>query len=383
MRNGFYNTSAPYAKISNAAFGANWDQAPTTYTSTKVWRFRENGPNYIVGFWQETGGFSYSKIMYSPANQNNFSEIPSAWMTLTQEPDAPMFSWESWESYAADMSLFGERRFSNMMELQLSSPASVIDTPKKSPMVSDFPACVRIKNNGNGYAKVKRPIRMQAWRTLTLMFLARESSISGVPSDCGMLGYPSSDNRIRLYDQDDCNTINGNWYGNGECIKKGGGSWSWDCRDVNSAAGPVILDFGPISVQANKKDILVKWNSATLKAQQLFKNSISTDGVTPNYLMINMRSQFKNRYPDTISMYVGTKPKFTNLTTMDVKSFSTLKGDPLYSPSESANLFIGDKKSLNSADIMIGALRLFDYEMSIEDIQRDIKNDWKMKFTQM
>ena len=47
------------------------------------------------------------------------------------------------------------------------------------------------------------------------------------------LGHPGNDNAgrgIRLYTNDECNQIGGNWNQNGECLKRGGGSWSWDCR---------------------------------------------------------------------------------------------------------------------------------------------------------
>jgi len=54
------------------------------------------------------------------------------------------------------------------------------------------------------------------------------------------LGYPCyCDGRnsggIRLYNQAECNAFNGNFHGNGECTKKEGGSYSWDCRNVNDA----------------------------------------------------------------------------------------------------------------------------------------------------
>jgi ankyrin repeat protein len=52
-------------------------------------------------------------------------------------------------------------------------------------------------------------------------------------TDC--LGYPSSDGKIRLFSQEDCTQkLNGTWYSNGECLKKEGGSYSWDLRDRNS-----------------------------------------------------------------------------------------------------------------------------------------------------
>jgi len=34
---------------------------------------------------------------------------------------------------------------------------------------------------------------------------------------------------IRLYSAAVCSSVNGIWSSNGECLKKEGGSWSWDC----------------------------------------------------------------------------------------------------------------------------------------------------------
>jgi hypothetical protein len=51
--------------------------------------------------------------------------------------------------------------------------------------------------------------------------------------DCKQYGYPSADKRIRLYTRSDCDALGGNWSTDGECLKKYGGSYSWDCRDLN------------------------------------------------------------------------------------------------------------------------------------------------------
>jgi hypothetical protein len=52
--------------------------------------------------------------------------------------------------------------------------------------------------------------------------------------DCGTYGYPSPDNNIRLYNNNDCAALGGNSAGNGECLKPQGGSYSWDCRGLNA-----------------------------------------------------------------------------------------------------------------------------------------------------
>jgi hypothetical protein len=48
------------------------------------------------------------------------------------------------------------------------------------------------------------------------------------------LGKPCPDGRIQLYTKDECDVLGGTWYANGECLKKTGGSYSWDNRPANS-----------------------------------------------------------------------------------------------------------------------------------------------------
>ena len=51
--------------------------------------------------------------------------------------------------------------------------------------------------------------------------------------NCKQYGYPSELNDIRLYKKEECDALAGNWYGDGECLKPKGGSFSWDCRSLN------------------------------------------------------------------------------------------------------------------------------------------------------
>jgi len=67
---------------------------------------------------------------------------------------------------------------------------------------------------------------------------------------CRTLGSPSADNSIRVYTASECSQLGGNHYANGECLKPEGGSWSWDCRDLNnqpSQVSPQALSLLPKS----------------------------------------------------------------------------------------------------------------------------------------
>jgi hypothetical protein len=59
--------------------------------------------------------------------------------------------------------------------------------------------------------------------------------VSGAVLDqCGTLGRPSADGRIRIYTQGECDMLGGNFISrSGECLVKTGGSFSWNCRSLN------------------------------------------------------------------------------------------------------------------------------------------------------
>ena len=61
-----------------------------------------------------------------------------------------------------------------------------------------------------------------------------------VPYFCERYGYPSADNSIRLYSENECvSNFRGTWYENGECIFNGGRSLSYECRGLNSLSKEV------------------------------------------------------------------------------------------------------------------------------------------------
>jgi hypothetical protein len=65
----------------------------------------------------------------------------------------------------------------------------------------------------------------------------------GLPNYCGDLGKPSADGSMQIYTREECDKLDGVFHGNGECGKKGGGSYSWDCR-------PRLLTESSVSLAA-------------------------------------------------------------------------------------------------------------------------------------
>lgn len=59
--------------------------------------------------------------------------------------------------------------------------------------------------------------------------------VGGIQCDAS-LGRPSPDNTLRYFNKDECDQLDGNWYSNGECIVKTGGSYSAACAINNAPA---------------------------------------------------------------------------------------------------------------------------------------------------
>jgi hypothetical protein len=96
---------------------------------------------------------------------------------------------------------------------------------------------------------------------------------SNVPKFCGKFGHPSADGRLRMYSKKDCDNLNGNYYSNGECTKKEGGSYSWDCRELNKSS---------VASNQSTKDRydLMTWNGVIQYFRNLYNEMHSSDAMT-------------------------------------------------------------------------------------------------------
>lgn len=102
---------------------------------------------------------------------------------------------------------------------------------------------------------------------------------------CQGLGRSSSggEGGLRLYTQTECNQLSGNWHGNGECTKRTGGSWSWDCRGLNtgsassSGAGGNTCTDGDLSIGCLKTIVQAQCNATGTLAQALNTGYANTD----------------------------------------------------------------------------------------------------------
>ena len=116
------------------------------------------------------------------------------------------------------------------------------------------------------------------------------------PAECRTYGRPSPDGNIRVYTKAECDSLNGNFYAGGECTKKGGGSWSWECRNLNKQTSPSATCLaGDASSIAFKEYI----NSCR---NNINKND---DAIANNFL-----SEAINKYKDIFESY---RAEYTDL----------------------------------------------------------------------
>ena len=304
-------------------FIANWDQGPTGYFKNRCWDLRANGPNYIMGFWQETGGGAHHQLYYSPCDVRQVQRIPTDWYTQTQEPDAPVFSWEGSKT-ETNISLFAERRFPSIMSLNLSPSVLLNDTPGN--VIPNLPVVANLRGAGNGMGTTRKLLAMNSWRTLTCAFF------------------------------------------------------------LNSNTAGVVFNLGPLTVSTNLQgQLVVAWQGSTLNATATIGGLVA-DGKTPHLLVVNMRSDFKGKYPNRLTVGCATFADWRSgrvrfqAGNNQVASYTTTNNAALYSKDDSFPLKLGDTNSRATANVSLAWFRLFDYEMDSNDCVRDCNNTWKMAF---
>jgi hypothetical protein len=305
-------------------FGVNKDQTPTTFEQKSCWDLKAGGPNYINGYWQESGGGATFELAYSPCNQTSWQTVPPEWMSLTQEPDAPMLSWQVDQD-----GVFQERRIPYFFEL------NIVGGTVSDRNIIGYPYLKELKlGSRSAYAKLMKNVAFNSWRSLSISFFASENT-SG------------------------------------------------------SATGFLLFKLGEaITVRILGKNVIVSVNTATLNVNKTFTNVIDNNNIIPNYFFINCkRDSGQNQdYPNRITFAVGTMAAFysgnISIETAgnNMATYTTTGNQPVFTATDSAELSLGDSSGVSSAICTIGSLRMFDYQMENSDIQRDIKNEWKMNF---
>lgn len=305
------------------SFGANWIQAPTTHLQSSCWTLKANGPNYIQGYWQESGGFARLNLTYANCNGVSYHEFPSEWIYLTQEPDAPMISWEYSEQGA-----FVERRMPKFFELRQMGTTLKDQTKANYPYQKEL----QLTDRTSFAETINYSIGMNSWRTITATF----------------------------------HTTN---------------------QNTGNSSGYILFSLGDnFSVSILGANLIFKLSTANLSVNKTFTNVLDTTGTNANYIYLNCRSEVANTFPNIFTIAVGKLNDFKNkninlgLNGANVEIFTTVNRRPVFNQTDSAKLYFGDRSGQASAKASIGALRFFDYELDSGDLARDAKNEWLMVY---
>ena len=104
---------------------------------------------------------------------------------------------------------------------------------------------------------------------------------------CYDYGSPSQDRQLRVYSQDECTKkLDGTFTSNGECFKKQGGSYSWDCRylNANDTLNTLVLwldanDGSTLIIDSSNR--VKNWNDKSGKGNNIIQMDV---GNRPTYV---------------------------------------------------------------------------------------------------
>jgi len=184
---------------------------------------------------------------------------------------------------------------------------------------------------------------------VSIYLLQRKSAegFADYPKECQSLGRPSADKRIRVYTKGECDVLGGNYNPSGECLRKAGGSFSWDCRALNvtpqnnmpaatqTSAIPKATSgattANPTVAQSQSKDILAaKESLKNLKLLADVKPPLKTDLSETKRMEINKfitEMPVNNKLLDDALANRPAQPlaKITNLRTTAESYLNALK----------------------------------------------------------
>jgi len=147
-----------------------------------------------------------------------------------------------------------------------------------------------------------------------------------VTPTCSANIQPTPPENLRLYTKEECDLLDGNFYGNGECTKKTGGSWSWECRNLNDGDAVTSNRLYQEKINSyrntleNIKSLKQRYNNEVVAynekndaykssisaeqcfyksrlnyAEKTFFTSASINDVSPNNKMVNYKNDIYNK----------------------------------------------------------------------------------------
>lgn len=164
---------------------------------------------------------------------------------------------------------------------------------------------------------------------------------------CLGLGSPSADRAIRLYTKTECDTLNGNYYANGECLLKTGGSFSWNCRGLNAQPDTPIafwLDaMDSSTLLLDGKNGIKRWKDKSGQGRELIQNeSFARPVYTKSGAYAGIEFQGTNQFLEIPRASEMVRNQFTIFVVEKRKS------------AKSENYFMGGTNLQRNANLVLG-----------------------------
>jgi len=173
-------------------------------------------------------------------------------------------------------------------------------------------------------------------------------------AQCGNLGRPSTNNGLRLYTNEECNTLNGNYFANGECTTKNGGSYSAICTYLNTSVAPSpsvplnILNTLSALLQTPSVSTALNTLSTSIQSQPTSNSTTVTD--------LNIKNKIYSYYSTLNSNLNTNLPLNIVTTTLDSKGNQIIDSTKLTTGNSIVPLDPGTSITINNTKITRGSL---------------------------
>lgn len=308
----------------DTAFSANWHQAPTRHDNPVCWNLSATNPNYTITRWYEGGGWAHFKLFYKPCNTNQaVQKIPTSWFNLTQEPDAPMLSYEVQKSSGGGL-VWSEFRLNHYTSSGISGTATVQENNTSGIKGLLANACINL--GPRGAIVWSDNLGLNCWRTITIAFQLTS------PPDTTM--------------------------------------------------GRRLFDFGTMSIQIDRNSTLA-FQTTSVSGRRVLTGNTLEQGRT-YMLVITVKSSVMNEMPNILTVSCATVQDWESgrarIGDIPYSQVATTDGGrPVFNRTDFAKPIVGSI-SANGANANIYWVHFFDQEFTNEHCQREAKCNWARKF---
>lgn len=278
-------------------------------------------------------GRQAKELTWRPANKDNTKLLPfsKADLTMTQEPDAPFVSFEVQPVLYRDSIkeiYFGDKRLRDNLQFTLAQ------TPSNLSYSKNFNFDIRglfgsVVLKPNCWLGTHQPIGIESWKSISI--LVRVNELPHIVGDSFYIfQYGPLNIRVRRNINLGRATTCSLWFACGK-------QFSWKGMEVVSGDELYIVVTQDIDEETKARHL------------KCFNASVDTLYKNPN------------KYLD-----------------MGLKTLWAPANGKIFEDSNGYRLFLGDEKSgaAKTLAMNIGWVRLFDYELEVEDVRRDVRNEW-------